>query len=301
MSRTGQAASKKSNRPGRRRIVAAAVAAAFPLAAWSQAQQFERVEITGSAIKRTDAEGPAPVVEIITRKEIAKDRRHQHQRAGAVRSRRSTSSTRASWPAIRRRARARPSSHCAASARPNLLVLLNGRRLPVNALYDSSGAGAAFDVNMIPISAIERIEILKDGGSAIYGADAVSGVFNIITRLDYQGVEASLYYGNSSRSDGTEKRANLTGGFGELSKDRFNIMGSVDIFKRDPIYRKDRSLTNTVDGRSKGGTDARSTFAPTGNVVDPNSGATSACRIAPARRKASTPTTSAATTSTRAS
>ena len=50
-------------------------------------------------------------------------------------------------------------------------------------------------------------------------------------------------------------------------------MGSVDIFKRDPIYRKDRSLTNTVDGRSKGGTDARSTFAPTGNVVDPNTGA----------------------------
>ena len=72
MSRTGQAAaSKKSNHPGRRRIVAAAVAAAFPLVAWSQAQQFERVEITGSAIKRTDAEGPAPV-EIITRKDIAK-------------------------------------------------------------------------------------------------------------------------------------------------------------------------------------------------------------------------------------
>ena len=71
MSRTGQAAaSKPRNRPGRRRILAAAVAAAFPLAAWSQ-QQFERVEITGSAIKRTDAEGPAPV-EIITRKDIAK-------------------------------------------------------------------------------------------------------------------------------------------------------------------------------------------------------------------------------------
>ena len=71
MSRTGQAAASKTrNRPGRRRIVAAAVAAAFPLAAWSQ-QQLERVEITGSAIKRTDAEGPAPV-EIITRKDIAK-------------------------------------------------------------------------------------------------------------------------------------------------------------------------------------------------------------------------------------
>ena len=272
MSRTGQAAaSKMCTHPGRRRIVAAAVAAAFPLAAWSQAQQLERVEITGSAIKRTDAEGPAPV-EIITRKEIAK--------TGAT----SINELVRSIPSIDVFDQGELTSNSPAGSgtaqlglrglgSTNLLVLLNGRRLPVNALYDSSGAGAAFDVNLIPISAIERIEILKDGGSAIYGADAVSGVFNIITRLDYQGLEASLYYGNSSRNDGTEKRANLTGGFGELSKDRFNVMGSVDIFKRDPIYRKDRSLTNTVDGRSKGGTDARSTFAPTGNVVDPITGA----------------------------
>jgi outer membrane receptor for Fe3+-dicitrate len=91
-------------------------------------------------------------------------------------------------------------------AETNVLVLLNGRRLPVNGLYDATGAGAAVDVNMIPLSAIERVEILKDGGSAIYGADAVSGVFNIITRTDYQGVEASVSYGNSSRNDGTEKR-----------------------------------------------------------------------------------------------
>ncbi|MEO5882836.1 MAG: TonB-dependent receptor, partial [Caldimonas sp.] len=272
MSRTGQAAaSKKRNRPGHRRILAAAVAAAFPLVAWSQAQQLERVEITGSAIKRTDAEGPAPV-EIITRKEIAK--------TGAT----SVNELVRSIPSIDvfdqgELASNSPSGSGTAQlglrglGSTNLLVLLNGRRLPVNALYDASGAGAAFDVNLIPISAIERIEILKDGGSAIYGADAVSGVFNIITRTDYQGVEGSVYYGNSSRSDGQEKRVNLIGGFGELAKDRFNVMGSVDVFKRDPIFRKDRSLTNTVDGRSKGGTDGRSSFAPTGNVVDPNSGA----------------------------
>ena len=271
MSRTGQAAaSKPRNRPGRRRILAAAVAAAFPLAAWSQ-QQFERVEITGSAIKRTDAEGPAPV-EIITRKDIAK--------TGAT----SINELVRSIPSIDVFDQGELTSNSPSGSgtsqlglrglgSTNLLVLLNGRRLPVNALYDASGAGAAFDVNLIPISAIERIEILKDGGSAIYGADAVSGVFNIITRTDYQGVEATLYYGNSSRNDGTEKRANLTGGFGELARDRFNVFGSIDVFKRDPIYRKDRSLSKTVDGRSKGGTDGRSTFAPTGNVVDPNTGA----------------------------
>ena len=272
MSRTGQAAASMQRMPpGRRRILAAALAAAFPLAAWSQAQQLERVEITGSAIKRTDAEGPAPV-EIITRKEIAK--------TGAT----SINELVRSIPSIDVFDQGELTSNSPAGSgtaqlglrglgSTNLLVLLNGRRLPVNALYDSSGAGAAFDVNLIPISAIERIEILKDGGSAIYGADAVSGVFNIITRTDYQGVEGTVYYGNSSRNDGTEKRANLTGGFGELAKDRFNVMGSIDIFKRDPIYRKDRSLTRTVDGRSKGGTDGRSSFAPTGNVVDPVTGA----------------------------
>ena len=272
MSTTGQAAASNRHRPGRRRLVAAAVAAAFPFAAWSQQQQqLERVEITGSAIKRTDAEGPAPV-EIITRKEIAK--------TGAT----SINELVRSIPSIDVFDQGELASNSPAGsgtaqlamrglASTNLLVLLNGRRLPVNALYDSSGAGAAFDVNLIPISAIERIEILKDGGSAIYGADAVSGVFNIITRSDYQGLEGTAYYGNSSRNDGTEKRANLTAGFGDPSKDRFNVMGSIDVFKRDPIYRKDRSLTNTVDGRSKGGTDGRSTFAPTGNVVDPNSGA----------------------------
>ena len=59
-------------------------------------------------------------------------------------------------------------------------------------MYDATGAGAAVDVNMIPISAIERVEILKDGGSAIYGADAVAGVVNFITRKDFQGSKSAV-------------------------------------------------------------------------------------------------------------
>ena len=250
----------------------AALIAALPAHAWAQdVQQLQRVEVTGSAIKRTDVEGPAPV-EIITRKDIAK--------TGAT----SVNELVRSIPSIDvfdqgEVASNAPSGSGTTTLRlrglseSNLLVLLNGRRLPVNALYDASGAGAAFDVNLIPITAIERIEILKDGGSAIYGADAVAGVFNIITRTDYQGMEATASYGTSSRWDAQEKRGSITGGFGDLTKDRFNILASVDLFKRNPILRADRDLTNTVDGRSKGGTDGRSSFSPTGNVVDPNSGA----------------------------
>jgi len=230
----------------------------------------QRVEITGSAIKRINAEGPAPV-EVVTRKEIA--------RTGAT----SINELIRSIPSIDvfdqgELASNSPAGSGTANLRlrgltsDNLLVLLNGRRLPVNALYDSSGAGAAVDINMIPVSAIERIEILKDGGSAIYGADAVAGVINIITKTDYMGAEGRIGYGQSSRSDGKEKQAGIVAGFGDLTKDRFNVLLGLDVFKRDPILRKDRDISKSVDFRRLGSTDGRSSFAPEGNIINPNTG-----------------------------
>jgi iron complex outermembrane receptor protein len=229
---------------------------------------LERVEVTGSAIKRANVEGPAPV-EIVTRKEI--------ERSGAT----SVNELLHSIPSIDifdqgELASNSPSGSGTASIRmrglseSNVLVLLNGRRLPVNALYDSSGAGAAFDINSLPIGAIDRIEILKDGGSAIYGADAVAGVVNFITKTDYQGVEVTASFGNSSRSDGKEQRFGLSAGTGDLTKDRYNVLFGLDVFKRDPILRKDRALSSTADFRSVGGIDARSGFSPYGNVYNPN-------------------------------
>jgi iron complex outermembrane receptor protein len=245
--------------------------AVFSGAALAQSETaLERIEVTGSAIKRTSVEGPSPI-EVVTRKEIA--------RTGAT----SINELLHSIPSIDifdqgELASNSPSGSGAASVRmrglseSNVLVLLNGRRLPVNALYDSSGAGAAFDINSLPIGAIDRIEILKDGGSAIYGADAVAGVVNFITKNDYQGVEANASFGDSSRGDGKEKRFGLSAGFGDLTKDKYNVLFGLDVFKRDPILRKDREISNTVDFRSRGGSDARSSFAPTGNVIDPNTG-----------------------------
>jgi len=249
-------------------------AAALPYMAHAQQapdQSLERIEITGSAIKRVEQEGPAPV-EIITKKDI--------QRTGAT----SVNELIKFIPSIDivdqgELTSNSPSGSGTANIRlrglseNNTLVLLNGRRLPVNGLYDASGAGAAVDVNMIPIAAIERIEILKDGGSAIYGADAVAGVFNIITRKDYQGIEAGAGYGTSSRHDGTEKNATVSAGFGDLNADRWNVLVSGNLFKRDPIYRDSRTDSSQLDYRSQGYGDYRSGFSPTGNVVDPNSGA----------------------------
>jgi iron complex outermembrane receptor protein len=246
-----------------------AVGSAMSLPSWAQ-QQPQRVEVTGSAIKRINAEGPAPV-EIITKKDIEK--------TGAT----TVNELIRSIPSIDIFDQGELASNSPAGSgtanvgmrglsQSETLVLLNGRRLPLNALYDSSGAGAAFDINSIPISAIERVEILKDGGSAIYGADAVAGVLNFITKSDYQGGEGSIGYGQSSRSDGKEKKAGLLFGFGDLSKDRFNVMLGVDVLKRDPILRKDRDLTRSVDFRSFGSSDGRSSFAPQGNIIDPVTG-----------------------------
>lgn len=242
-------------------------------ALWAQTAPAkpEKIEVTGSAIKRIDAEGPAPV-EVITRKDI--------ERTGAT----SVNELLKSLSTVDifdqgELASNSPSGSGTANVRlrglaeTDTLVLLNGRRLPVNALYDSSGAGAAVDVNMIPLSAIERIEILKDGGSAIYGADAVAGVINFITKKSYEGAEVRAGYGQSSRRDGEELNAGLSAGFGHYDKDRFNVLIALDHFRRDPILRKDRELSRSSDFRRFGGNDGRSSFAPQGNFIDPDTGA----------------------------
>jgi len=241
------------------------------IASAQQSVELERVEVTGSSIKRVAGSTPAPV-EVITQKDIA--------RTGAS-SMNELMRSIASLDVFDQGELASnsPSGSGTASLKmrgldsSNLLVLLNGRRLPVNGLYDSSGAGAAVDINMIPVAAIARIDILKDGGSAIYGADAVAGVINIITKPDYQGAEVTGGYGQASRGDAKEKHVGVTAGFGDLSKDRFNVLAGLDYFKRDPILRKDRDLTKSANFTPFGGGDGRSSFAPSGNVIDPNSGA----------------------------
>lgn len=231
-----------------------------------QPTKIEKIEVTGSNIKRIEGETATPV-QVVTRKEI--------ERTGAT----NLNELMRSLPTIDifdqgELASNSPAGSGTATIRmrglseTNVLVLLNGRRVPVNALYDSSGAGAAFDINMIPIGSIERVEILKDGGSAIYGADAVAGVVNFITRKDFTGIEAQVGYGTSSRSDGQEQSLSVTGGWGSLDKDRFNVLASFQYFKRDPVLRKDRDISSSVDFRRFGGPDRRSVFSPYGNLLD---------------------------------
>lgn len=117
------------------------------------------------------------------------------------------------------------------------LVLLNGRRM----VPGGNGANSTVDLNTIPTSAIERIEILKDGASAIYGSDAVSGVVNIITRTDYNAIEVSGFTGISQRGDGRIFDASFTIG---KSTERGNMLFAVGVSSQTAVWAGDREFSH---------------------------------------------------------
>lgn len=119
------------------------------------------------------------------------------------------------------------------------LTLLNGRRIAVGSFANRQESFV--DINSIPLGAVDRIEILPSGASALYGADAVAGVVNIILRNDFEGIELSAGYGNShaSSNDG-RANINLIAGFGS---DRARATVILDWFKREPLFDRDRRET----------------------------------------------------------
>ncbi len=120
------------------------------------------------------------------------------------------------------------------------LVLVNGRRMVSGGTQDPT---AAPDLNTIPAAAIERIEILKDGASAVYGSDAIAGVVNVILKKKYSGSEASTYGGVTSRSDGqTFDLSAITG----TGSERGNMLFSVGYQEQKPVYAGDRSWAETT-------------------------------------------------------
>jgi iron complex outermembrane receptor protein len=117
------------------------------------------------------------------------------------------------------------------------LVLVNGRRMA-----SAPTAGTAVqNLSMIPLAAVERIEVLRDGASAIYGSDALAGVINIILRKDYSGINMSYAIGRPSQSGGDEDSYSITGG---ISGARGNVTFGMDAQKQDIVYSRDRDFTS---------------------------------------------------------
>ena len=140
------------------------------------------------------------------------------------------------------------------------LVLLNGRRVAAHGLQ-----GSAVDVNQIPFAAIERVEVLKEGASAIYGTDAIGGVINFILRKDYEGLGIQGFTDFTQRGDHTIYRTSAIAGYGNLSDQGFNVMAAVS-FSDIPELRGDqRDFVDTFQPERGLSVDTRGT--PHGTLV----------------------------------
>ena len=210
------------------------------LPAWAQTDQ--RVEITGSAIKRVDAEGALPVT-VITREEIARSgASNTEELVNSVAAISSMNATvNASGAGSSTAGRATISLRGLSGGRT--LVLVNGRRIAGGL---SGGFLNSVNVNNIPLAAIERVEILKDGASSIYGSEALAGVVNFILSKDFQGVDVGVSGGTPTRDGGGKtQRASVVAGFGDVSKDRFNVTASLSAEKESQLFAKDREFAKT--------------------------------------------------------
>jgi|CZKI01.1.fsa_nt_gi iron complex outermembrane receptor protein len=125
------------------------------------------------------------------------------------------------------------------------LVLINGRRVATDPA-ESTGGFQFVDLNVIPVAAVERFEVLQDGASAIYGSDAIGGVINIILKTNYNGWETGAHYGISTGLGHYEERSGyLVGG---VSNDKTSLTVSLDYAQHNSLFLSDRSYTNPIYG-----------------------------------------------------
>jgi iron complex outermembrane receptor protein len=222
---------------------------------------IQRVIVTGSNIKRIQTETASPIL-VISREEIV--------RGGATSL---TEVLKEVAQNIGGQNENRTNGFTAGASSLNLrgigsqatLTLINGRRL---ASYAQPEFQSTFvDLNSIPVGAVERIEILKDGASAIYGAEAMAGVVNIILRSNYEGAEISGSYGQSQVGDGQQARSSISYGFGNLASDRFNVYATIDVRRRKPMFLSNRdSYIGTDNLKPWGYKDSRSLYTGEGNL-----------------------------------
>jgi iron complex outermembrane receptor protein len=226
---------KKTNALG----IALAMALSPAVAQQAAVQKGERIEVTGSNIKRIEGETALPVT-VITRQQLeqegiqtaieAVERLSANSSVGGINLSGGIGATATGFQ----------SASLRGLGGTRTLVLMNGRRL-ANTAFN----GGMVDVNSIPLSAVERIEVLTDGASAIYGTDAIAGVINFILRKDFVGAEAYAYYGDSEAGGGEVQRYSGTLGWGDLARDKFNVFATLDYAKIQEIRAQQREFSRT--------------------------------------------------------
>ncbi len=257
------------------------VAFAGSAAAQEEPKTLDRIEVTGSNIPRTDTETASPV-QVITREEI--DRTGKTTIAEYLQT--LTVDGQGSIPKTFGNGFAGGGAGISLRGlgAGSTLVLLNGRRIAPFGLADD-GQKVFTDLSTIPLDAVERVDVLKDGASAIYGSDAIAGVVNIILRKDFNGVTVRGSYGISGDSDGDTRKGSVTAGWGDLSTDGYNFFFTAEASKSDGIKmsdRKDRKWIGSGDLRRWGYAinhasglagfmnNGVATNSPVGAIRDPN-------------------------------
>ncbi|NMP31481.1 TonB-dependent receptor [Thalassotalea sp. M1531] len=229
-------------------------------------EEVERIQITGSHIKRTNMEGPSPVTSLSS-EDIAK--------SGVTDlislftklpiSGQGTFSTQAN--SSDDTANGGSSVSLRGLGADSTLILVNGRRVSVSPF--AKGIDTAFvDINNIPLSAIKRVDILKDGASATYGSDAVAGVINVVLRDDVDGVELSGKFGTTADGGGDEQSVSLVFG-NQTEKSSHTFI--LEYFDREEVLYADRSYSKTANQAARTGdplaTDFRSSSGIPGTIA----------------------------------
>lgn len=214
-------------------------------------RQFNKVEITGSAILAKEAKEALPI-QVIDQREI--------ERSGAA-------TLSQLIPKLSVMSNFQESGFTQGTALGGLdsaaihgnesgtLILLNGRRLPYYGLQTLLGDKALVDLNVIPLAAVEKIEILTSGASSRYGSDAVAGVMNIITKSQAKGWTLNVDHAQPEKG-GASKSASLTWGEGQLASDGYSVRTYLTLANQDLVAAGDRSVTGqgakafTIDGQT---------------------------------------------------
>ncbi|HZZ93051.1 MAG TPA: TonB-dependent receptor [Usitatibacter sp.] len=209
-----------------------------------QAQRVEKIEVTGSSIRRVEGEGALPVT-VISREEIEKSGATNAMELLQLVSANNSLGNVALSSVIGSTTFSAQTASLRGLQGGHTLVLINGKR--VNGFAGETQGVQGVNLAIIPFSAVERVEVLKDGASAVYGSDAIAGVINFIMRSDYKGAEAQAWYGQPTRSGGgAQEQYYATLGFGDLSRDRYNVFANASYNHQKPLYQNERNFSNNT-------------------------------------------------------
>jgi iron complex outermembrane receptor protein len=226
-------------------MIALIGAAAPAVAQQAQSQApMQRVEITGSSIKRIALEGALPVQTISVDQLDKQGITNAEQMLRLISANGTGADNMTSGNNVFGADADRVSGGGSFASLRGLgpsgtLVLINGRRIAGYGL-----SGKAVDLNTIPLAAVARVEVLKDGASAIYGTDAVGGVINFILKTDFEGVQATASGNFTEHGGGATRRLQLVAGKGNLQTDRFNVMAAIGYDNNSKLDSSQRDFAN---------------------------------------------------------